>query len=431
VSHELEATARVAERVRIALEAPDLATFGELLHPEVRWGAPGDPSPACQNRAQVLAWYRRGHEAGVRAGVSEVAVLGRRTILVGLKVVRRPAASAGGSEVERWQVLTVDGDRVVEIVGFDERSDALAHARQVRALPDGGVEQFGLPRNLVDAVHGGDDERRRAWMAALPGTVEQLEQDWSLRAGTPFQPGGQTAWVAPAHSEEHGDVVLKVAWRHKEAAHEAAGLRAWNGRGAVLVHAAQEFDDTVALLLERCLPGDSLASRPEPEQDEVVASLLLRLWQAPPPGHPFRALEQMCEEWADTFERKAAARPASLDPGLAREGIALFRTLPAEAERHVLLCTDLHAQNVLAAEREPWLVIDPKPHVGDPTYDVLQHLLNCEERLHADPDALARRLADLLELDAERLLLWLFARCVQESMDWPALADIARRIAPG
>ena len=120
----------------------------------------------------------------------------------------------------------------------------------------------------------------------------------------------------------------------------------------------------------------------------------------------------------------------SLDPGLAREGIALFRALPATADRNVLLCTDLHAENVLAAQREAWLVIDPKPYVGDPTYDALQHLLNCDERLHADPRALARRMADLLGLEAERLLLWLFARCVQESPDWPALAEIATRVAP-
>ena len=57
-------------------------------------------------------------------------------------------------------------------------------------------------------------------------------------------------------------------------------------------------------------------------------------------------------------------------------------------------------ENVLAAQREAWLVIDPKPYVGDPTYDALQHLLNCDRRLHADPHALARRIADLLGLDA-------------------------------
>ena len=61
------------------------------------------------------------------------------------------------------------------------------------------------------------------------------------------------------------------------------------------------------------------------------------------------------------FEREyAAAAPAErLDPGLARAGIALFRALPQSAGRQVLLCTDLHGDNVLAARRAPWLVIDP------------------------------------------------------------------------
>lgn len=95
-----------------------------------------------------------------------------------------------------------------------------------------------------------------------------------------------------------------------------------------------------------------------------------------------------------------------------------------------LLCTDLHADNVLAAEREPWLVIDPKPHVGDPAYDTLQHLLNCDERLRSDPHRLARHMADLLGLDPDRLILWLFARGALESLDSPWLGEVARRLAP-
>jgi streptomycin 6-kinase len=117
-----------------------------------------------------------------------------------------------------------------------------------------------------------------------------------------------------------------------------------------------------------------------------------------------------------------------VDLGLAREGVAMFRMLPGSADRHVLLVTDLHADNVLAAQREPWLIIDPKPYAGDPTYDALQHLLNCEERLHADPAGMTTRMADLLQLDVERLRRWLFARCVLEAPGWPRLADIARRL---
>lgn len=304
-----------------------------------------------------------------------------------------------------------------------------------------------IPRNLAEAA---EREGRQAWLAtSLPALVRAAQQRWRVRAGEPFQPGGQTAWVAPADDGPGTPLVIKIAWRHPEAEHEADGLRAWAGNGAVRLRAATVHPDAVALLIERCVPGTPLSRRPEPEQDTVIAGLLRRLWIEPPPGHRFRTLRQMCEQWVGRYERQAgpcAARPggpappggsprpgspARLDPGLARAGIALFRELPATAPREVLLCTDLHAGNVLAAEREPWLVVDPKPHIGDPAYDVLQHLLNCEQRLRADPHGLARRMAGLLGLDPERVLLWLFARCVLESAGCPSLAEVARLVAPG
>ena len=96
----------------------------------------------------------------------------------------------------------------------------------------------------------------------------------------------------------------------------------------------------------------------------------------------------------------------------------------------MLLVTDLHHFNVLAARREPWLVIDPKPYVGDPAYDTLQHMLKCPDRLAADPGGLADRMAGLLDLDRRRVRLWLFARCVQESVEEPALREVAARLAP-
>jgi len=38
--------------------------------------------------------------------------------------------------------------------------------------------------------------------------------------------------------------------------------------------------------------------------------------------------------------------------------------------------------------------------------------------------------ADLAGLDRDRVLLWLFARCVQETPQYPALAAVARLLAP-
>jgi streptomycin 6-kinase len=120
--------------------------------------------------------------------------------------------------------------------------------------------------------------------------------------------------------------------------------------------------------------------------------------------------------------------PANSPPN--RAALYYFRSLPRTAERRVLLFTDLHPDNVLASDREPWLAIDPKPYVGDPTYDPLQHMLNFPDRLAADPASFALRMARLLDLDVERLRLWLFARCVQESVDQPHLLTMITAIAP-
>jgi streptomycin 6-kinase len=103
-----------------------------------------------------------------------------------------------------------------------------------------------------------------------------------------------------------------------------------------------------------------------------------------------------------------------LDAGLVREGLHLLAELSRPSPDDVLLATDLHAGNVLRASREPWLVIDPKPFVGDRTYDATQHLFNCKERMVSAPHATIRRLADLLEVDDERLRLWMFARAAAE-----------------
>jgi streptomycin 6-kinase len=270
-------------------------------------------------------------------------------------------------------------------------------------------------------------------MAELPRVVNDLARLWSLDVGRPLQPGGQASWVAPARTSSGDQVVLKIGWRHDEAIHEPDGLRAWNGNGAVLLLDALVSDDTTAMLLESCEPGSALKTTlPALEQDAIVTGLLHRLWIEPPAGHPFRPLQSMCDWWADEYEEKYAAQSPStrLEPGLSRAGLELFRSLPATAERSVLLFTDLHPHNVLAAGREPWLAIDPKPYVGDPTYDPLQHMLNFPDRLAADPVGFVLRMARLLELDSERLQQWLFARCVQESVDHPHLLNVIADIAP-
>jgi streptomycin 6-kinase len=191
------------------------------------------------------------------------------------------------------------------------------------------------------------------------------------------------------------------------------------------------------MLIERCVPGAPLRGVVSEEQsDEVVSALLKRLWIEPPPGHPFRPLSDMMALWAGELEQRDSSAPHGTDRAFVREALRLMRELPSSTSENALLTTDLHATNVLAATREPWLVIDPKPYVGDPAYDPVQHMLNCLERTLQDPHAMIRRLAGLADVDAQRLRLWLFVRCVQESVhdrveEWAERArEVAAQVAP-
>ena len=270
---------------------------------------------------------------------------------------------------------------------------------------------------------------RKAWLDRLPEVLGKLQLEWSLSVGEPFDSEEVScSYVAPAVRADGTPAVLKLSMPHMEGYHEIQGLRFWCGDPTVRLLTAD--DDLGAMLLERCEPGTVLREVREHEQDEVISGLLHRLWREPAKPHPFRPLSALTAYWSEETLAQADHWP---DTGLVREGLRLFEELPRSAPTQVLLATDLHAGNVLRAEREPWLVIDPKPFVGDPSYDATQHLFNCPARLRSDPYGTIRSFADLLGVSRERLRLWTFARAAASPRDdWKNSfqIELARAIAP-
>jgi streptomycin 6-kinase len=272
--------------------------------------------------------------------------------------------------------------------------------------------------------------RRTRWLTQLPDLVRELEQRWALTLDPPFDgEDGSCAWVAPATRADGTDAVLKLGMPHLEGRDEIAGLRFWDGNPTVRL---LEADDTLgAMLLERCHPGASLRAWPEPEQDIVIATLLRRLWRRPPWPHPFRPLSDLTDSWTD--ETISAGGDWAIRGTLVFRGLLTMQELARDAPDHVLLATDLHAGNVLQARRHTWLAIDPKPFLGDPAFDATQHLLNCRERLLAEPATTITRFASLLDIDPHRIRRWLFARAAAEPRDdWsdPGLLELAHALAP-
>jgi streptomycin 6-kinase len=275
-----------------------------------------------------------------------------------------------------------------------------------------------------------------SWLARLPAAVEELIGRWQLSPAAPLGgEEGSCSWVQAVMRLDGTRAVLKLGLPHMESEQEADALRLWDGGSAVrLLEADAELG---ALLLERCDPGTSLRTRPEPEQDHVIAAVLQCLWRAAP-SPAFRPLSRMLRYWSErargraSTERQPTARRWT-DAGLLREGLRLFEELPESAPAQVLLATDLHAGNVLEGRRQPWLAIDPKPFVGDPAYDATQHLLNCTARLGADADRTIRSFSELLGVDHERVRLWTFARLATETHADHERTDalsLARALAP-
>jgi streptomycin 6-kinase len=283
---------------------------------------------------------------------------------------------------------------------------------------------------ISDALvtHCRKSPERLAWLENLTSVVHELEDRWRLTLDAPLKGEDPTcSYVEPVRRLDGAPAVLKISMPHMEQEHEADGLRFWNGDPTVRL---LESDDEIgAMLLERCQPGTTLRVLDEYDQDIVISQLLRELWRPIPMPHRFRPLSTLIEYWSNETLADEERWP---DGGLVREGLRVFKELLDSATTHVLLATDLHAGNVLRSERKPWLVIDPKPFVGDPAYDGTQHLFNCTARLLSNPDKTIQRLADLLGIDHERLRLWTFARAAAEPRDdWNGeWLDIARAIAP-
>ncbi len=277
----------------------------------------------------------------------------------------------------------------------------------------GTLSALIVPSQLV--VHCEKTPERKAWLENLPRLLERLLVQWSLRLESPFDDEGTCSWISPVVRSDGTPAVLKLAMPHMEGRDEIRGLRYWGG--GPMVRLLEADDDSGAMLLEGCMPGTTLRSRPEPEQDEIIAGILKRIWESTTETtaqNGFRPLSQMIDLWT---EETIAQRNLWPDAGLVEEGLRAMKELARPAADDVLLATDLHASNVLRAQREPWLAIDPKPFVGDRSYDPVQHLINCEMRLHRDPAGLVERVADLTGVDGERLRRWTFARAAADPRD--------------
>jgi streptomycin 6-kinase len=274
------------------------------------------------------------------------------------------------------------------------------------------VTLIKVPERFAADTLTREGEAARPWLARLPELVSELCVRWGLRVGgDPMH--GYMALVVPV-LRGHARYALKVSWIDDETVNEAAALALWNGGGAVRL---LDADDTAgALLLEWLDPRRRLADADLSIAVPVAGRLLRRLAVPVPaqwPARPVPGLRQWALDLAAELPGlwRATGRPF---PERRLDAAVEVATALAPRAGELLANRDMHYQNVLAGEREPWLVIDPKVMRGDAEFGLAPLLWR---RLgEADGPAELRRrfdtLVDEAGLDAELARGWTLLRAV-------------------
>ena len=253
------------------------------------------------------------------------------------------------------------------------------------------------------------------FLDGLPALAREIVGEWQLSQDGPAL-HGRTALVLPVRTRAGRPAVLKLGFPHDEAMYEHLGLQHWHGRGAVELLRADPR--RWALLLERLHPED-LTDLWDLEACEVVAGLYGRLHVPALPQ--LRRLSSYVGRWTD----RLAALPsdAPLPRRLVEQAVSLGRGFVGDAATDArMIHGDLHYENVLAADREPWLAIDPKPMAGDPHYEVAPMLWNRFEEVVASGsvrDALRRRfhrIVDAAGLEEDRARDWTIVRVLHNAL---------------
>jgi streptomycin 6-kinase len=264
----------------------------------------------------------------------------------------------------------------------------------------------GLPGGVREMSSRGPDWAD--WVARLPRRGDELLEEWGLRVDG-WSMHGYCSLVVPALTETDERVVLKLTFDgDDESEHEPLALRHWDGRGAVRMLRADP--SRRALLLER-LHDTDLRDVWDLEACEVVAGLWSSLHIPALPQ--LRSLSSYVDRWVAELGELPVNGP--VPHRLVQQTTSLTRDLLADPESAAkVIHGDLHYDNVLASDREPWLAIDPKPMNGDPHYEVAPMLWNRTEELEGDLRRGIRRrfhaLVDAGGLDEDRARAWVVVR---------------------
>ena len=255
-----------------------------------------------------------------------------------------------------------------------------------------------IPKDFAETVLSWDDDDAARWLHGLPELAGEYLDRWDLSLdGVPLN--GFVSVVQPVRRPDGTPAMLKLGLLHEESEHEWLALSMWDGDGAVRL--LDHDGDEGVLLLERLGP-ETLTSQPIEDAVAIAGGLRRRL-RRPAPAR-LHTLRDRAARWVRELPAAEGVPRRILD-----EAVDLCRTLGPDALDQ-MVNEDQHFDNLLAGDREPWLVIDPKVLAADPEFGLATLLWN-----RFEPDRVRHRLDMLVEiedLDPDKARAWTFVSAV-------------------
>ncbi|WP_238175973.1 aminoglycoside phosphotransferase family protein [Kribbella albertanoniae] len=277
-----------------------------------------------------------------------------------------------------------------------------------------------IPAQLIES----HEDESPEWLAALPAQLDEYLARWDLTQTGGFL-NGAASLIVPVVRRDGTEAMLKLQPWNDESEAEALALRTWSPDDVVAV--LEDDPATCTLLLERLHPETLNAVPDHVEATRILSELMARLNQVPAPPEVRKLADIAAEMVEDAADLKLDSSEQRL---VNRYADQVRELLPEPGDR--LLHWDLHYGNVMASDRQPWLVIDPKPLAGDPAFELFQALHNRWDDLLAtgNLDQAIRDRFDLMRditgIDRDRALAWTAARILQNTI-WDEELDPTQR----
>lgn len=260
--------------------------------------------------------------------------------------------------------------------------------------------------DFEDNIVGINGDKGKKWLANLDSRVKELAQKWNLSSLRPFK-NLTFNYVLSGIQNETNPIVLKIGIKNNLLKKEAEALAFFKHHGAVnLIDSCED-----ALLIQRCLPGNSLMEyvpNRENEAIEIAVDVVRKLHSTNQKVCDFTTLDELVSELNENHD---------LPNGYLQKARRIACYLLETTRNESIMHGDLHQDNILRDGNE-WKIIDPSPVIGDPIYELTSFMINPIDKLWKYDNAqeiIRNRLckfSQIMRIDFERLAQWTFVKSV-------------------